>query len=52
MKSSKIISIGNRPFYKGIESKENRQGFQWKVGLIYIHRLRPNLNFCSQALLN
>jgi len=36
MKSSKIISIGNRGISKEIQREETKQGFQWKVGLTYI----------------
>jgi hypothetical protein len=48
MKSSNIISIGNISNLNRNTQEEINLSFLWKVDLIHIPRLHPNLNFCSQ----
>lgn len=53
MKSSNIIPVEMKGLF--IDDKIgnfNNLPFQWKVDLIHIPRLHPNLNFCSKVLSN
>jgi len=49
-------SLGNRNQGVGLSSikplfqmENSNLDFKWKVDLIYIHRLRPNLKKCSRG---
>jgi len=51
MKSSQINSIGNEGLLQTTKPLSFRQhGFQWNVGLIYIHRINPKFKKMLQSI--